>query len=293
MKTVRQGNYINLVVEMPEGPEAHTIADSLKKKIMGDETKEYWLQDVTLGSQTKKINIAGLTVPIKLKDILAYGKKVLFILENGLIVTSLGMTGRFCYTPTEHSNVMLTICSCSSMGEIVVVEDTKVVYFHDSRRFGSFEYIYTDERVKECFSTVGPDMISCPPSKEQYLARFRQASAGTQVCSFLMDQSYFSGVGNYLKSEIMYKCGFRPDRTLGSLSDDDVENLRLTTIEIINNSYKCGGLTLSDYWSPDGNPGSYQPLVYGRITDIFGNTVYRGNFTRDSRVTYWVPALQT
>jgi formamidopyrimidine-DNA glycosylase len=134
-------------------------------------------------------------------------------------------------------------------------------------------------------------MISNTPSLALYTDIVRREKGNTQVCTFLLDQSNLSGVGNYLKSEILYHAAIHPSRTVVSLTDDEVEALYIHTVRVMAASLKAGGYTMSDYLSPDGSTGGYQPSVYGKSYTSDNRVVVKEVF-QDRRATYWVPGVQ-
>ena len=112
-----------------------------------------------------------------------------------------------------------------------------------------------------------------------------------EISDFLLEQKYFSGVGNYLKSDILYHARIKPDRTLESLNDQEVKNLLDSTMFIMHESLKHGGLTIKSFWSPTGKKGVYPTLVYERAFDFNGFPVIKSTF-KDKRSTYWVQEIQ-
>ena len=61
------------------------------------------------------------------------------------------------------------------------------------------------------------------------------------IPEIFMNQSYLSGIGNYLKSEILYESKISPHRKLESLSVNDLEVIYHNIKKISFNSFKAGG----------------------------------------------------
>ena len=57
--------------------------------------------------------------------------------------------------------------------------------------------------------------------------------ANKQIGDFLHDCKKFSGIGNYLRCEILYECKISPFRKLSELSLDEIENLYKVSLKII------------------------------------------------------------
>ena len=108
-----------------------------------------------------------------------------------------------------------------------------------------------------------------------------------------MNQSHISGIGNYLKSEILYESEISPFRVINSLSIKEIEILYTNIIKIANNSYKSGGATIRNYSNINSEEGTYtfQFKVYQMKKDPLGNIVQKIE-TKDKRTTHWVPEIQ-
>lgn len=119
------------------------------------------------------------------------------------------------------------------------------------------------------------------------------------IADFLLKQNYFSGVGNYLKSEILYHSRLNPFRNISSLSDNDIYVLYIKSIEIIKQEYDMGGMTIKSFINPFGVDGSngpsnggFIPMIYGKTTDPYMNEVKSSNNDGKSRRTYLVSSIQ-
>ena len=70
------------------------------------------------------------------------------------------------------------------------------------------------------------------------------------ICSTIMDQKFFPGVGNYIKSESLYATKIHPEEKWGNLSRKMRIDLIKKTKEVMKNSYKSGGAELKDFKNP-------------------------------------------
>ena len=109
--------------------------------------------------------------------------------------------------------------------------------------------------------------------------------------SRMLQPKYFSGVGNWIRAEILYECKIAPNRKLGDLTDSDVKHLYHWSIKILKDAYKVKGLTISNYIDPEGNYGTYKVKVYMQKTDPLGHKVITSVFS-DKRTIHWVPEVQ-
>lgn len=245
---------------MPEGPEVKTIADKLRDIIVNK---------TIIKSRFKNANNQ------KIERVTSYGKKLIFHLSNDqAIVTSFGMEGRWLINQKgNHTHSYLAL------------SDNITLYYDDSRKFGSVKLI---PNIDLYLHKYGPDMLDDPISEQDWINIF-QHTGRRQISTVITDQHVIAGVGNYLKSEILYDARIRPDRV--TLSVKELLQLRKSTYKIIQESYRHNGLTLRTYWAPDGTKGTYHHRVYQRETDPYGNHVRASTFN-DGRTTFWVPTLQ-
>lgn len=279
---------------MPEGPEVRTICTVLSPIISGT-----ILNKIEWSQKSKRHKLIDdyhkLPLPCTIQGITCRGKKIFFILETSLglafITSTLGMSGRWCWDKANNSHLWL------ELGD-------KKLWYDDARHFGNLElWLDYEAMMKKVRKEIGPDLLAYAlerrlADKEEEITKARwreviknQRIARQQVCQFLMDQKRFSGIGNYLKAEVLYRSGLAPDRTLASLALEEVDRLRTVCLETICASFLAGGLTVSTYWDPDGTKGQFQVYVYGKTYDPEGNPVIRETF-KDGRTTYWCPKKQ-
>ena len=102
-----------------------------------------------------------------------------------------------------------------------------------------------------------------------------------------------SGVGNYLKSEILYQARVSPHAIINNIPDQKILEIFKITLEKINTSYKSGGASVRDYSDIKGKEGtfSFTFAVYKKKKDPLGNKIVMEK-TKDGRTTHWVPELQ-
>ena len=113
------------------------------------------------------------------------------------------------------------------------------------------------------------------------------------IAKALMNQSVVSGIGNYLKAEILYASKISPHRLCQDLTRKEVELIAEKSFEITNASYQSGGATILTYRDENDEKGLYSRrfMVYNHKTDPEGNKVIKET-TTDKRSTYWVPEIQ-
>lgn len=275
---------------MPEGPEVRIIADTLLIEITGLSLISI---EYNSSSRYNKKKIEGLEelsnlLPLTIADIDTKGKKILFQLtsEDGyqaFLVSSLMMEGKWTWDKGKHSDLWLNLQDIDG--------NDYILYFDDSRHFGTFEIFLSLDDLKERLSDIGPDLLSDDidiTTWQNTLANKRLKNK--KIGLFLMDQKYFSGIGNYLRAEILYDCKISPHRKLCELSAEDVDNLFESSTRIIRNSYQAQGLTIATFWDPHGRKGNFTVKVYNKTCDPDGCNVITEKL--GDRTVHWVPDVQ-
>ncbi len=291
---------------MPEGPEVKIITEQLsiqlkEKDIIGIEftdKSKFWNkapESSKLHLTKFKKGIPGwekIKFPIKIYNITCKGKQIFFHLRSPLCTiylnSTLGMEGRWLNHREKHSDLWLNLGYKN--GRLNVIKEK--IYYDDSRHFGNLTLLNQIEYDRK-LNKLGPDVLSDPNlTFDKWLSRFSLAKCqNKQICVILLNQEIISGIGNYLKSEILYRCGIKPDRLVSNISAIKLEQLRIIAIQTITESYKSNGLTIRSYLSPDGKKGKFQCQVYGKDLDPYGNEVIKTKF-KDGRTTYWVKECQ-
>ena len=272
---------------MPEGPEAHTTARKLSQRLPG-----LALVGVEILPKSKHVNMDKIPLPCVVKSVTAHGKRPIIVTDQGWISVFLAMTGSLTWEKGTHPRIIFTFQKFRQVGPLVITEgDPIYMYFNDIRPFGRVEYLATWDELNHHFSGFGHDLITSPIDLTTFRSVVKEAPSTWEICKFLLEPKYICSVGNYLKAEILYFSRIRPDRTLGTLTDEEISRLHHITHAVLSLSLQHGGLTISDFKHPDGGQGTYPRVVYMMDLDPLDNRVITGTFS-DGRTTYWVPNVQ-
>lgn len=95
-------------------------------------------------------------------------------------------------------------------------------------------------------SSLGPDILSDVSAKEIQNRTAGDTFNGRSFAALLLDQHFLGGVGNYLRSEILFHSGIDPSRRPKDLSKDELETFSKSVLTIAHRSYESGGITLDD-----------------------------------------------
>jgi formamidopyrimidine-DNA glycosylase len=175
----------------------------------------------------------------------------------------------------------------------------------DQRRFATLKFITTNiaAELRKKLKSIGPDLInffnSAPSAAtlteftQQFITIARRNNF-KNICVFLMDQSKFSGLGNYLKCEILNHAAIHPSSTISQLSDAQLHTLFTSIKYIVESNTTQSSAKLAEY-SDMMVPTEdiYQFVVYKRTTaaDDSGIAIIKLK-TPDKRTTYFKSSLE-
>jgi len=270
---------------MPEGPEVKTTVDFLKTYV-GKTINNF---SVLSGRYTKKggiENMSNISFPLKIKSVDCKGKFIYFTFsyENSnkkyYLFSTLGMTGMWSGKMTKHTRFSISF------------SEDLILYYNDTRNFGTLKFVLSEFELDKKLKSLGPDVLNCDIDCQEFKNRFIKKPNKT-IAECLMNQSVICGVGNYLKSEILYASKISPYRLIKDITDDEWHFLYFYSIAIPKRSYNLGGATIKDYRSPNGKEGQFSRrfAVYNCKFDPNNNIIVKET-TKDKRSTYWVPEIQ-
>ena len=265
---------------MPEGAEVRKYGEALAQKVSGTT-----LESIKFigGRYTKKSpdgwDFFKTQLPGPVVGVGVHGKFLYWILSNDTYIHStLGMTGHWSDTPTQHTRVEFV----TSRGS---------VYYSDQRNFGTLKFTSGKNTLIKKLESLGPDMLS-EVTDEQFDNAISKKKKWS-LAKALMDQSVIAGVGNYVKAESLWLARLSPHRKVESLTDHDIRILNHSIQTVLRESFQNGGATLRTYKNFDGTEGKYSSrfAVYDQKKDPDGNEVVKEK-TDDGRTTHWVPSVQ-
>lgn len=303
---------------MPEGPEVAWRAKELRQLLAG---KNYYEIILVSGSYKNKkdelhesfrssvsvLNRIAKKPRSKLQftRVAAKGKYMYFelqlFLENAqsgkweskgykYIGTHFMMTGAWRSQPANHTRVELLYGFSSSgggnggSGSIGDIDERTIetLYYDDQRDIGRLEILTTTQLQNE-LNAMGPDILG-KITEEQFHDALEPASR-SMVGSALKDQKLISGIGNYMRADILYLAKIDPSRKIVSLSPIEWKKLYDAAREVATTSFAAGG-TAS--YNPES--GHYVPIIYGKTKDAHGNPVV--TMKSGGQNLYWVPRVQ-
>jgi formamidopyrimidine-DNA glycosylase len=314
---------------MPEGPEYVSSARGARKYAVGN----YLLRIIVLEkskyrpSSNKPLkNLTNIVLPALFTIVDTYGKHIIFFLDNGtIIVFHYKMYGRLTHTYDKHCGIVFVLgeklksleegdLECNSHG----IFRKKYMYYSDTMNYGDCHIFINNPEYNLYMSKVGLDYLKGQVTLPLFyqavkdhgscnkIVDHKRIKVPRELCDFLLDQEIFSGIGNYLKCDIMYVAQLAPNYPVCYLTDNQIELLYQAVMKVINLASSYGGLTIKTFWGFDDEVGRYERLVYSRDYDPLGHRVVHTEKARklkdgsiipstnfsDDRTTHWVPVVQ-
>lgn len=260
---------------MPEGPEIRVVADQLSDKITDWNLFNIKTLDKTFAEFPYQI-------PGKVLKVYSWGKRIIISLDNDYCVyIYLGMDGAITWTEPAYLRITFEF-------------EEGNIYYRNIRKIGNVSFIHKSQLP--LIDSQGPcilsHILSRPLTYDQWMTIWKPniGVGKKKICSVMVENRVISGIGNYLRSEILYRAKIRPDRELGMMSDTDWADLLDATNETMLESYESGGCTIKDFITPNGVRGGFTCCVYGREFDLEGNVVEK--YKNGSTYVYFCPGVQ-
>lgn len=200
------------------------------------------------------------------------GKNIIFELSDGnAILSHMMLTGS--WSTTENNHVCVTL---------VFANDLRL-YYRDTRRFGRLDFC-AQTMVDDHLSKIKPDMFTL--TETDFVQAMRQKNR-TGAYSCIMDQNaVLSGVGNYVAAESLYRACIHPKCKISKLTDAQLLSLLEAIRSVCTQSVECQGVSVSDYVTIEGSPGTFQDLLC-----VYKRSIHKLKI--NGRSCYWDPDVQT
>lgn len=216
---------------MPEGPEIHRVADTLRDAIGGQEAVEVFFAFDRLSRFQHEL--AGRTI----LSVEARGKGLLVRFEGGLNVYSHNqLYGR--WMVRKRGNIPKT----NRQLRVALYTMKKTAFLYSA---SDIEVLSDEDLCHQPYlAKLGPDPLAATTEHQEVIDRFFDPRfARRQLASLLLDQGFIGGIGNYLRSEILWQAGVHPQKRPKDLDDSRRQALGEATVELMERSYQTGGIT--------------------------------------------------
>jgi endonuclease VIII len=199
---------------MPEGPEIRRAADRLADAIVGSPLTLAWFAFPNL-----KRHERGLKGR-RIEAIVPHGKALLTRFDHG-------------WTMYSH-NQLYGVWRIAAAGERPETDRSLRVALETADR----AILLYPFLVK-----LGPDVLDTALDAAQVAERLRApAFHGRRLGALLLDQGFLAGMGNYLRSEVLFLARLSPDRRPRDLTDAQRRVLAEALLDVPRRSYATRGI---------------------------------------------------
>ncbi len=219
---------------MPEGPEIRRAADKVEA-VLKDKTVER----IQFGLQPLKKFSKALT-----------GTKVLQLETRGKALLTHFDSGHTIYSHNQLYGVWRVV----KRDKLPKTNRQLRLALHTDRHSAllysaSDISVWNTEKIEEhpFLQRIGPDILNPNLTWREVAERLQSKTfAGRALNSVYLDQAFLAGLGNYLRSEILFIAGIHPARKARELSKGEIGKLARITLDISQRSYASQGVTIPD-----------------------------------------------
>lgn len=271
---------------MPEGPEIKRAADRLSAALAGEELTGVQLNHDAVRPYDNLISGA------RVEQVYSRSKAMLIEFSTGITLYShnqlygVWRVNRLTTAPLASRKLRIELRTPSHAVRLYSATDISI---WDSDRIEEHPYL----------QKLGPDVLDENFSASMLVSRLKDKRFSRRsLASLYLDQGFVAGIGNYLRSEILFTSGCNPSLKPENLDERQRRKLARETLKISRRSYETGGVTnLSSQAKKLKREGSeferYRFYVFdreGRQCYECGDTIIREE--KSSRRIYWCPICQ-
>lgn len=260
---------------MPELPEVETIVAGARKRLIGKKIKSVEIKVAKIVGEVNafKKGVEGA----KIVGVRRFAKIIVIDLDNdNSILIHLKLTGQLIY---RVNSKQLTVNSNNYGGGhpariydqplphnythvIFTFSDGSHLYFNDIRKFGYLKIVKTREMGERPeIKNLGPEPLDGWTYQE--FAEKLNRRPRSKIKQVLMDQKFVSGIGNIYANEIMFYARIRPDRLIGTLTEEEKKKIFKSIQFILKKGIAMGGSSENTYVNLEGKKGDF--MQYARV----------------------------
>lgn len=265
---------------MPELPEVECVVRTLRP-LIGKKVVEVTINERKL--REKVTDDIKNNIGAKIIDVVRRSKYIIFYFDNNSYwIGHLGMTGKFVFRTNseyiKHDHISIRL------------DDGSYLIYNDPRKFGMLLYS-SDYKNNKYISKLGIEPLSKDFTDTYYFDHTNEQD----MKHFLLNQEVVCGLGNIYVIEALHLAKINPQTISKKVSKEKFKELTKIVIDILTESIKRGGSSISDYRDANDEMGNFQSTfnVYGRDTcGTCGGEVLSYKKTKSARNTYYCPTCQ-
>lgn len=300
---------------MPEIIEVRKYSDFIKKKLLNKNLINIKIRKgryKTHGPFNLYYKFKN-KLPTKIINIGTKGKLMYISFENNYhIIITLGLSGGWIYTNKKSSVLKYYYANAGDYlnenliksyndlmikhRNILFESDKYIFYFCDMLSFGTIKILNDYEELLKKLNKLGPDIMDITTTFDLFKIQINKTN-DQQIGLVLLNQKIISGLGNYLRSDILWLSRISPFRFVRDLSNKDLYKIYINCKALTwgyydyNKGIKYKYITKNFKFPENYNRNFF---VYKQKTDIYNNKVSIDELFSGShkRHIHWVPKLQ-
>ena len=212
---------------MPEGPTIRNTADALREALAGQRVECFHSPLKKAASEGWAEKIAGRRV----LTVRSHGKNLFVEFDSGWVLyTHMLMWGSWhVYAPGE------TWAKEERKARVVLQTAEAVAVLFSAP---VCELVSREQLAAHRTSELGPDLLDEDFDMDEAARRFFDPlQSDRQIGDLVMDQTVLAGIGNILKSEILFQACINPLRSAKSLAPEEWTRLIATSQELMQRAY--------------------------------------------------------
>jgi len=251
-------------------------------------------------------------LPLKVINVKSKGKFIYILFEKDFIIfNTLGLTGGWIYLPNDKEykmpllindlgNYDITKYKKSALNNLNIefITDLGIMYFFDALSYGTIKVVNDPYELCKKLDSIGPDIMDLNTTfkifKDQIL---KKVNWNKHIGNVLVNQKIISGIGNYLRADILWLSYISPFRLVSALNDNELKSIYKNAILLTWGDYNYKKARKLELISDnDKLPIDYNRLffIYKQKKDINDYNVLTDKLYEGSakRTIFWVKERQ-
>lgn len=242
---------------MPEGPEVRRQSDQIHEALAGRVAQRVFFAFSALAEAGRALEGR------RIERVTARGKALLMEFEGDqLVYTHNQLYGRWfvrrsTQPPKSRRSLRFSVTTTSTSAWLYSASTIEIL---DRSAVDRHPFL----------GALGPDVLDSETSAKLLRARLRDPRfRGRSLGALLLDQRFLAGLGNYLRSEILFRARIGPELRPRDLPALEVRRLADAILEISRRAYENRGVTndprvVARARALDAPRRSYRHYVFGR-----------------------------
>lgn len=242
---------------MPELPEVETVKEILKKQILNKQIINVDIYYDGVIENVTPLMFKQAFIGEEIKDILRYGKYLIFVLEKHSIISHLRMEGKYFIKNINeeleaHEHVVFTFM------------DNSTLRYHDTRKFGKMVLLETTDfkKIMEYPALKKLGLEANDPHLDANYLYQKLKNKRMPIKTALLDQTVIAGLGNIYVDEVCHLCKLHPTTLANTLTLENCQEIVVASYKTLSKAIKEGGTTIRSYTSSLGVTGRFQQHLF-------------------------------